>query len=199
MTLQTITKEQTIDPESDMSEEINLNLKEYHVFSNVILKTDSGWARVDYIVVSKYGVFIVETKSRNGRINRNGEETQWTEVLNNNELSLQSPVKQTYLNTKGLADFLNIDHELVHPVIIFGENYRYRKIMPDNILTNICAQHIRRETQRLLDEQEVERICRELNQLKANLALLDAWRQLKAMKKRYRHKEAVSKSRRTLT
>lgn len=199
MTLQTITKAQTADSETKVSPEFSLDLKEYHVFNNVILKTDSGWARVDHIVVSKYGLFMVETKNNEGRISGNRSGAQWIEVLYNNKLRFQNPVRQTYMNTKSLADFLDIDHNLVHTVVVFGGKGRFKTLMPENILSNIYAQYTRSKTHLLLNDREVERTCRELNQLKANISLIEAWRHIRALKSRYQNTGASNKSRRVLS
>ena len=58
-----------------------LPLKEYRVKKNIMLPIDKGFTQIDHIIVSIYGVFIIETKNYNGWIARNKYSEQWTENI----------------------------------------------------------------------------------------------------------------------
>ena len=45
-----------------------LNKDEYHLIKNVTLPTEDGTTQIDHIIVSKYGIFVVETKNMKGWI-----------------------------------------------------------------------------------------------------------------------------------
>ena len=64
--------------------QVNLILKrlprdEYHLIKNVTLPTADGTTQIDHIVVSKFGVFVVETKNMKGWIFGSAGQTQWTQ------------------------------------------------------------------------------------------------------------------------
>lgn len=40
----------------------------YNVFNNVMLKTGKGTTQIDHVVISRYGIFVIETKSHKGTI-----------------------------------------------------------------------------------------------------------------------------------
>ena len=42
--------------------------REYHHFRNVILSTSRGSAEIDRIIVSQFGIFVIEDKHRSGWI-----------------------------------------------------------------------------------------------------------------------------------
>ena len=48
-----------------------LNKREYKVINNLLLKTTKGSTQIDHIVISKYGVFVIETKNYKGIIKGN--------------------------------------------------------------------------------------------------------------------------------
>ncbi len=54
---------------------------EYHVLDDVVLKTDKGTTQIDHIVVSKYGVFAIETKNYLGEIYGDDKRQQWTQII----------------------------------------------------------------------------------------------------------------------
>ena len=47
---------------------------EYRSFNDILLATDSGTTQIDHIVVSRFGIFVIETKNYRGWItgNENG-------------------------------------------------------------------------------------------------------------------------------
>ena len=69
-----------------------LNKKTYHVFNNVTLPMlDGGTTQIDHIIVSVYGIFVVETKNMNGWIYGKEKEPKWTQVFFSKKFPLGSP------------------------------------------------------------------------------------------------------------
>jgi len=52
---------------------------EYAVMNDVILSTDTGTTQIDHVVVSFYGIFVIETKNYKGWIYGNEDSEQWTQ------------------------------------------------------------------------------------------------------------------------
>ena len=50
----------------------------YHVLDNVTLENGKKTTQIDHIVVSKYGVFVIETKNYRGEIYGNDNRDRWT-------------------------------------------------------------------------------------------------------------------------
>ena len=55
--------------------------EEYHVMDDVILKKGQGTTQIDHIVVSKYGIFAIETKNYRGDIYGDDARQQWTQII----------------------------------------------------------------------------------------------------------------------
>lgn len=55
--------------------------EEYHVLDDVVLNTESGTTQIDHIVVSKYGIFAIETKNYRGEIYGDDNRQQWTQII----------------------------------------------------------------------------------------------------------------------
>ena len=54
---------------------------DYHIFNNVMLKTGKGTTQIDHVVISRYGIFVIETKSHKGTIFGDCNSKMWTQVL----------------------------------------------------------------------------------------------------------------------
>ena len=54
---------------------------EYYIMDDVVLNTVRGTTQIDHIVISRYGVFVIETKNYSGNIYGNDESNQWTQKI----------------------------------------------------------------------------------------------------------------------
>lgn len=55
--------------------------EEYHVLDDIVLKTDKGTTQIDHVVVSKYGIFTIETKNYRGDIYGDDKRNEWTQLI----------------------------------------------------------------------------------------------------------------------
>ena len=75
---------------------LSLRNKRYYKFHNVILPSRSGTTQIDHIIISVYGLFIVETKNKKGWIFGTEYQTVWTQSIYGMNYTFQNPLKQTY-------------------------------------------------------------------------------------------------------
>lgn len=54
---------------------------EYYVMDDVVMNTVRGTTQIDHIVISKYGVFVIETKNYSGHIYGNDESKKWNQNI----------------------------------------------------------------------------------------------------------------------
>ncbi len=54
---------------------------DYHVLNDLVFKTEKGTTQIDHIVVSKYGVFAIETKNYRGEIYGDDNRQEWTQMI----------------------------------------------------------------------------------------------------------------------
>lgn len=55
--------------------------EDYHVLDDIVLKTDKGTTQIDHVVVSKYGIFAIETKNYRGDIYGDDNRKEWTQLI----------------------------------------------------------------------------------------------------------------------
>lgn len=54
---------------------------EYYIMDDVVMNTVKGTTQIDHIVISRYGIFVIETKNYSGNIYGNDESNQWTQKI----------------------------------------------------------------------------------------------------------------------
>lgn len=54
---------------------------DYYAMHDFILEKNQGSTQIDHVVVSKYGVFVIETKNYIGKIYGNDDRDSWTQII----------------------------------------------------------------------------------------------------------------------
>ena len=113
---------------------------EYKVFHDVTLHTSQGPTQIDHIVVSRYGVFVVETKNYTGWIFGDAKSKQWTQTIYRNKSRFQNPLRQNFKHTKAVESFLSLSPRYVHSVVVFVGDAEFKTDLPDNVthLWELC-------------------------------------------------------------
>ncbi|WP_410513541.1 nuclease-related domain-containing protein [Paenibacillus sp. BR2-3] len=66
-------------------------------------KAKSGYSQIDHVVISPYGLFVIETKNYNGEIKGSREDRYW---YVNNRFKMFNPLRQNYGHIKALQAIL---------------------------------------------------------------------------------------------
>lgn len=74
------------------------------LINNLFLKTDYATTQLDHVLICKWGVFVLETKSHNGRINTQGRE--WVQIHGEKVVRFHSPLIQNEVHRKALIRVL---------------------------------------------------------------------------------------------
>ncbi len=89
-------------------EEVSLLLEEEFpgsiVLNNIFLKTPRGSTQIDHILLCKWGVYVIETKSHNGKISPGKKE--WVQIYGEKVVRFHSPLLQNEIHKKALSRVL---------------------------------------------------------------------------------------------
>lgn len=111
----------------------HLDKNTYHLIKNVTLPAESGTTQIDHIIVSKYGIFVVETKNMKGWILGSERQKNWMQIIYRYKGSFQNPLHQNYKHTKTLESLLQIDPKKIFSLIVFVGDSEFKTEMPDNV------------------------------------------------------------------
>lgn len=131
----------------------------YKQFNNVTLSTPTGTTQIDHVIVSRYGIFVIETKNMGGWIYGNPNQRQWTQVFHAKTFQFQNPLHQNYRHTKVLAEFLDIDHSKLVSIVFFWGDCTFKTAMPDNVMKTGYSDYIKRHQTVLFQDDEVALLC----------------------------------------
>lgn len=139
--------------------ERNLDNSVYHLVKNVTLPTEGGTTQIDHILVSKYGVFVIETKNMKGWIFGSPKQKMWTQKIYKHSSKFQNPIHQNYKHLKTLEDSLDISSDSLFSVIVFIGDSTFKTDMPDNVTyARGCIEHIKSKVDEVLSQQQVNHV-----------------------------------------
>ncbi|MFA5692943.1 MAG: NERD domain-containing protein [Acholeplasmataceae bacterium] len=95
-------------------------------FNDLMVSYKNKTSQIDHIIISKKGVFVVETKNSGGRVYGNEESYRWTQVLahGNVKHEFYNPIRQNKSHIYALSKILN-RNDCFHSVIVFPRAYLF--------------------------------------------------------------------------
>ena len=135
-----------------------LDTSKYHLIKDVTLPTTYGTTQVDHIIVSRYGVFVIETKNMKGWIFGGERQKTWTQQIYKHKNKFQNPLFQNYKHVKTLESILSLSNDKFHSVIVFIGESTFKTAMPKNVLAGGYTDYIKSKTSILLSDDEVKSI-----------------------------------------
>lgn len=109
--------------------------KDAHVLNNITIRLENeSTTQIDHILVSKKGVFVIETKNYNGWIFGNPKSKRWTQIIYRNKYSFQNPLFQNYKHLKSVQNILGfVDPQQIHSIVVFSADSTFKTAKIDNV------------------------------------------------------------------
>lgn len=165
--------------------------EQYKIFNNVIIQTEHGSTQIDHVIVSPYGIFVIETKDKTGWIFGDEKQSQWTQKIFSKTYKFQNPLHQNYGHTQSLSEYLGIEHEKIHSLVIFWGDCEFKTPMPENvckggIFNSKFKQYIHSKNEVVLSSEEINKIQLDLIKVKENSGFLGSLKHSNEVKNRYK-------------
>ena len=90
-----------------------LSKDKYLIINDLMIKVDNTTYQIDHIIISTYGLFVIETKQYNGYIVGN-EYDKWKQ---NNKYYINNPIHQNYGHVKALEELLKLSKDKFIPIV----------------------------------------------------------------------------------
>ena len=140
----------------------------YVKLSDIIIEDDRGSTQVDHLLVSKFGIFVIEIKDYKGWIYGSEHQKQWTQAFKTQKFKFQNPLHQNYRHIKALASFLSFPESVFHNVVIFGPDSTIKTELPPNVHNEGTRKYIHSKIDEFFTDDEVTEIVQVLKDAKKN-------------------------------
>lgn len=121
---------------------------EYTILNDLVFRTEKGTTQIDHIVVSKYGIFTIETKNYRGEIYGDDNRKEWTQLIVTKvtyakkwwktytyvtKNSFYNPVKQSVGHALRIKELLSVfPHVKIVPIVVFTGDAILRYVESNN-------------------------------------------------------------------
>ena len=136
----------------------NFGPPDYHLMNHVTLQLKDGTTQVDHILVSRFGVFVIETKAYKGWIFANATHANWTQVLFKRKYKFQNPIFQNNRHVRavqGLVDFLPTG--AVKSIVVFTGEAVFKTEVPQGVFgLSEVIEYLRKQTVEVMSLNRVQ-------------------------------------------
>ncbi|HGY5238559.1 TPA: NERD domain-containing protein [Aeromonas salmonicida subsp. pectinolytica] len=141
-----------------------LDKREYHLLDNVTLPLEQGTTQIDHVIVSRFGVFVIETKNMKGWIFGDPKHKRWTQQLYRRRHGFQNPLHQNYLHVMTLKTLLGLADNQLHSIVYFIGDCTFKTPMPDNVMRRGLVSYIKQKITPVLTPAEVIQVVETIQQ-----------------------------------
>lgn len=141
-----------------------LNGIEYRIYSDVIIPSLDGTTQIDHVVISRFGVFVIETKNLSGLIVGGSRDSHWTQWRGRRRYPFQNPLRQNYRHTKAIEPALGISEREIVALVVFAGNCRVHAGLANHVTTLAdLAATIARRSEPLFSKARRDELCHRLD------------------------------------
>ena len=136
----------------------NFSGPDYHLLNHITLKLKDGTTQIDHILVSRFGVFVIETKDYKGWIFANAKHATWTQVLYRWKFKFQNPIFQNMRHLRAVQDLLDfLPPEAIKSAVVFTGRAEFKTEMPSGVYTlSGLIDHLRTATEEVMSLNRVQ-------------------------------------------
>ncbi|MEJ2401008.1 MAG: nuclease-related domain-containing protein [Xanthomonadales bacterium] len=137
---------------------VGLERSRYTVFNDLVLPFGGGTVRIDHVVVSRFGIFVIESVYAPGRISGTAVQERWKRRRLGRIDRFDNPVHRNRVQVEALASALDFPMTVFEPLVVlvgaqaFPEPRPAQVVAPEKLLARL-----RRAGQPKLEEEQVAR------------------------------------------
>lgn len=138
-----------------------LDSEEYKVLHDLMIRRANGrTSQIDHVVISRYGVFVIETKNYKGWIMGSEKSEYWTQVLYRRKERLYSPIRQNYGHIKALEEHLQDGTIPFVSIVAFTARaeLKLKEMTTDVVYATDLAATIQKYKDAVLSDEQVRQV-----------------------------------------
>ena len=162
----------------------------YHLLNHITLKQGDSTTQIDHILVSSYGVFVIETKNYKGWIFANPKHETWTQVLFKAKFEFQNPIHQNHRHVVAVREVLDfLPQDAIKSVVVFSGDAEFKTGMPKSVFTlPMLIDYLSSCNEELMSLNRVQFSVGRIETARMEISEKTDVEHVKALQKRYGHK-----------
>jgi hypothetical protein len=149
--------------------------KEYITLNDILLPTNYGTTQIDHIVISPYGIFVIETKNYKGWIFGHENSEEWKQSLlgkkrfwgwSSEQHKLRNPIRQNAAHARAVKAILKeMGDFTIIPIVVFSNSAELKITTPNHIVINWCdlRSAIKSYRYQCISQEDAQRIVNKIS------------------------------------
>lgn len=148
---------------------------EYVVLNDLTITDRNGrTTQIDHVVISRFGIFVIETKCYKGWIFGDEKGKVWTQSLScgrgwtaeTEKHTFQNPIRQNWRHIFVLSERLDLPMQLFRNVVVFAGESTFKTFVPGNVMHEYeLPGYVKSFDRELLGQQTVNEISEKLRHM----------------------------------
>jgi len=147
---------------------------------------DTGLTRLDHVVLSRHGIFVIQVQQESGIITGNANGPHWHCGKGAAAQSLSNPIIRNDFHVKSLAQFLELPIGLFFSVIFFEKPVTVSRNLPKHVLTKGLGRYIISHKTKLISPELLANVSAQLKAQQEKQSIDNARQEHKAGRARRR-------------
>jgi hypothetical protein len=132
-----------------------LEKNRYTIFNSLVVPAGGGTIKIDHVVVSKFGIFVIESQLARGWVSGGEFQDRWKQYHLSRFTRLDNPMHRNALQAQALQKLLDLPASKFHPIVVLAGQRGFKTQMPDNLLApQKLVRFMRKKGQQLLSDEQ---------------------------------------------
>lgn len=137
----------------------------YKTINDILIKSKGRTIQIDHLVISVYGIFVIETKNYKGWITGSDNSEYWTKNMFGNKYKFYNPIKQNKAHILALNKQLGIRINDFIPIIVFSNGADLKVNTTSNVIyTSQINKLIKEYTEIKFQENDIQELYEKISQ-----------------------------------
>jgi restriction system protein len=140
-----------------------LDPRRYTLLNDVVIPFGGGTIRIDHVVVSKFGIFVIESQYARGLVSGTEVQDRWKQYRLGRFRRFDNPLHRNRLQAEALATLLDFPSGVFQRFVVMVGQKGFKDRMPENVLEpEKLIRNLRRRATQLLDADQAVRALKGL-------------------------------------
>jgi len=136
-----------------------LEKSRYTVINDLEVPTGAGSVHVDHLVVSRFGLFVIESVYARGWISGGEFQERWKRRYLARTDRMENPLHRNTLQAEAVSRLTGLPGSRMHPLVVMVGALGFKTALPDRVLLpEKLISHIRGKERMLLDDEQAARV-----------------------------------------
>ncbi len=144
-----------------------LEKSRHTILDDVVIPSGGGTIRIDHVVVSKFGLFVIESQYAPGWVSGGEFQEQWKRSQFNRSRRFENPAHRVAMQAHALERLLQVPATKIIPIVAMVGTQGFKTPMPDHVVqAEKLIPLLRKKTHQRLDEDQARRLLKAIEEVR---------------------------------